>query len=177
MSVKFLALLMCAICSASAAAPGGLLQLFDGTSLHGKLEAISTDQGVAWAFPAAQGPLVLKPDNISGIRFESVQLTNRTGQPTCRFRFHNGDEILGDLVDIQGDTATIQSWFGGVLKSPKQSFSSLQFASRGFRVLYEGPNNATEWKTGPARQWLDIPRRRVLLMPIFLTDLGAILDH
>jgi hypothetical protein len=150
MSVKiFLALLLCAVSSVKAANPGGLLQLFDGTSLHGNLEAIATNQGVAWGFPASQSPLVLQPDNISGIRFENVQLTNRGAKPTCRFRFHNGDEILGDLVDIQGDTATIQSWFGGVLKSPKQSFSSLQFASRGFRVLYEGPNNAAEWKTGP----------------------------
>jgi hypothetical protein len=150
MSVKiFLALFLSAICTLSAADPNGMLQLFDGTSLHGKLEAISTNQGVAWAFPAAENPIVLKPDNISGIRFENVQVTNRTAQPTCRFRFHNGDEILGDLVDIQGDTATIQSWFGGILKSPKQSFASLQFASRGFKVLYEGPNNTNEWKTGP----------------------------
>ena len=150
MSAKgFLALFFCAISSMGSAAPGGLLQLFDGTSVHGKLEAISTDQGVAWNFPAARNPLVLRPDNISGIRFDNVQLTNRDEKPTCRFRFHNGDEILGDLIDIQGDTATIRSWIGGELKSPKQSFSSLQFASRGFRVLYEGPNNATEWKSGP----------------------------
>src|SRR4051794_25338655 len=64
----------------------GLIQLFDGTSLHGALESISTQKGVAWDFPAAQGPLVLKPDNISGIRFESALSTNRPSKPTCRFR-------------------------------------------------------------------------------------------
>src|ERR1043165_2517196 len=58
--------------STNAASAPGLLQLFDGTSLHGTLESISTKDGVAWDFPAAQGPLVLRPDNISGIRFESV---------------------------------------------------------------------------------------------------------
>src|SRR5688572_20250014 len=124
----------------SAPAPG-LLQMFDGSSLHGTLESISTQQGVAWAFPAAQGPLVLRPDNISGIRFESVVSTNRENKPTCRFRFHNGDEILGDLVGIDSENATIQSWFGGHLKAPKQAFSSLQFSAHGFKVLYEGPNS------------------------------------
>ena len=134
--------------STNAAPAPGLLQLFDGTSLHGTLESISTKDGVAWDFPAAQGPLVLRPDNISGILFESVISTNRPNKPTCRFRFHNGDEVLGDLVGIEGDNAVIQSWFGGQLKSPKRAFSSLQFSSHGFKVLYEGPNGPDEWKTG-----------------------------
>ena len=143
-----LGVLMALILPTRADSSPGLLQMFDGTSLHGTLESISTQQGVAWAFPAAQGPLVLKPDNISGIRFESAVTTNRSNKPTCRFRFHNGDEVLGDLVGIEGDTAIIQSWFGGQLRSPKQAFSSLQFSNHGFKVLYEGPNGPDEWKTG-----------------------------
>jgi hypothetical protein len=141
--------LLLALARAGLAAPApGLLQMFDGTSLHGNLESISTSAGVAWDFPAAEGSLVLKPDNISGIRFESAIATNRANKPTCRFRFHNGDEVLGDLVGIDGETATIQSWFGGQLKSPKRAFSSLQFSAHGFKVLYEGPNGPDEWKTG-----------------------------
>jgi hypothetical protein len=136
------------VTSSFAAPAPGLLQMFDGTSLHGTLESISTNQGVAWAFPTAQGPLVLRPDNISGIRFESVLTTNRENKPTCRFRFHNGDEVLGNLIGIDNENATIESWFGGQLKAPKQSFSSLQFAAHGFKVLYEGPNGPNEWKTG-----------------------------
>jgi hypothetical protein len=147
-ALKILVALLAFVCSAAADSAPGLIQLFDGTSLHGALESISTQKGVAWDFPAAQGPLVLKPDNISGIRFESALSTNRPSKPTCRFRFHNGDEVLGDLVGIDGDTATIQSWFGGQLKSPKQAFSSLQFSAHGFKVLYEGPNGPDEWKTG-----------------------------
>jgi len=131
----FVALLALFTSSANAASAPGLIQLFDGTSLHGTLESISTKDGIAWAFPAAQGPLVLRPDNISGIRFDSVVSTNRPNKPTCRFRFHNGDEVLGDLIGIEGDNAVIQSWFGGQLKSPKQAFSSLQFSAHGFKVL------------------------------------------
>jgi hypothetical protein len=145
--LAFVALILFSI-SLRADSEAGLIQLFDGTSLHGSLESISTQKGVAWDFPAAQGPLILKPDNISGIRFESAVSTNRPNKPTCRFRFHNGDEVLGDLVGIEGDTAIIQSWFGGQLKSPKQAFSSLQFSAHGFKVLYEGPNSPDEWKTG-----------------------------
>lgn len=137
----------------SGAAPG-LIQLFDGTSLHGDLTGISTQQGVTWAFPASQSPLIFKPDNISGIRFETSQANARAGKPTCRFRFHNGDELFGDLVSISGETATIASSFGGELKSGTRAFSSLQFSSRGFKVLYEGPNGPDEWKSGrTGRGW------------------------
>jgi hypothetical protein len=132
----------------------GLLQMFDGTTLHGELSAISTQDGVSWNFPAAQGPLILKPDNISGIRFENSQSSIPVGKPTCRFRFHNGDELFGDLVSIDGDTATIASSFGGQLKSVKQAFSSLQFSARGFKVVYEGPNGPDEWRSGrTGRGW------------------------
>lgn len=148
MNGKFFAALILTLLSAFAAPAPGVLQMFDGTSLHGNLQSISTQEGVAWNFPAASNPIVLKPDNLSTIRFENVEATNRSNQPTCRFRFHNGDELLGDLVAIEGDTATIRSSFGGSLKSPKQAFSSLQFSARGFRVLYEGPNGSGEWKTG-----------------------------
>jgi len=135
-----------------AANPPGVIQLFDGTALHGNLESISTNAGVAWGFPAADKPIVLRPDNISQIRFDNASLTNRATQPSCRFRFHNGDEILGDLVGIDGDIATIQSWFGGQLKSSKESFASLQFSAHGFKVLYEGPNGPGEWRTGRGGQ-------------------------
>ncbi len=140
--------------------PTGLLQLFDGTSLHGNLESISTDNGIAWAFPATDKPIVFKPDNISQIRFENTLIGNGVGKPTCRFRFHNGDEILGDLVGIEGAVATIQSWFGGQLKAPTESFSALQFSARGFKVLYEGPNGPGEWKavrSGTAWTYKDCP--------------------
>ncbi len=152
LALRFLlAVALALAASASGAAPSGaLLQMFDGSALHGQLDSISRERGVAWAFPAAPEPLVLKPDNISGIRFENVLSTNRAAKPTCRFRFHNGDEILGDLVAIDGDIATIQSWFGGQLKSPKETFSSLQFSARGFKVLYEGPNGPNEWKSSRA---------------------------
>src|SRR4051812_5957209 len=147
-ALKIFVALLAFFSTANAAPAPGLLQLFDGTSLHGNLEGISTKNGVAWAFPAAQGPLVLRPDNISGIGFEAAAPTNRPNNPTCLFGFHNGEELLGDLAGIDGDNAVIQSWFGGQLKSPKQAFSSLQFSSHGFKVLYEGPNGPDEWKTG-----------------------------
>lgn len=151
MSVRkfwILTLLACAF-SLKAAPSVGLLQMFDGTSLHGNLEDISPNVGVAWGIAASTKAMVLKPDNISGIRFDGAQATNRVAQPTCRFRFHNGDEVLGNLIGIDGESATIESWFGGKLTSPKKAFASLQFSTRGFKVLYEGPNGPDEWKSGP----------------------------
>ena len=57
-ALTFLIALLAFVSKPSAADAPGLLQMFDGTSLHGTLEGISTNQGVSWEFPAAQGPLV-----------------------------------------------------------------------------------------------------------------------
>jgi hypothetical protein len=126
----------------------GLLQMFDGSALHGYLAEISPGRGIAWAIPASKEPIVLRPDNISGIRFEDIAPPASTNRPTCRFRFQNGDEILGDLISIDGEHATIRSWVGGELTAPTYVFAAMQFSARGFKVLYEGPNGEDGWKTG-----------------------------
>lgn len=133
----------------------GLLQMFDGSALHGNLASINPSSGVAWKIPAANQPIVLRPDNISGIRFEDIPTPVTTNRPTCRFRFQNGDEILGDLVAIDGENATIRSWVGGELKAPTHAFAAMQFSTRGFKVVYEGPNGEDGWKTGrgPKPSW------------------------
>lgn len=133
---------------ANAQQPHGLLQMFDGSALHGHLTGISPAAGLSWTIPASKQPIVLKPDNISGIRFEDVAAPAATNRPTCRFRFQNGDEILGDLVAIDGENVTIRSWVGGELKAPTHAFSGMQFSARGYKVLYEGPNGEDGWKTG-----------------------------
>lgn len=128
--------------------PGGILQLFDGTSLHGQLRAISRENGVTWAHPAAQDPMVFRPDNIASVRFEESKPAAPDFQPTCRFRFSNGDEIIGHLSSIVGRTAELETWFGGRLKTPQEALKGIIFSAKGFKLLYEGPTGPEGWKIG-----------------------------
>ncbi len=129
-------------------AEGDLLQFLDGSSLHGRLEAVDPARGVVWRHPAARGPIEFRPANLAWIRFEhALPVTNRV-VPDCRFRFHNGDEIPGRLVSLDGEKVEFQTWFGGRLQAARSTVDRLLFSSRGFDVLYEGPNGMEDWKQG-----------------------------
>jgi hypothetical protein len=119
--------------------------------LHGALESISTPEGRRLGLsPPRKSPLVLKPDNISGIRFESA-LSRRIAPSISRRAGFVSITATRCSAIWSASTATRRRSKAGLaeqLKSPKRAFSSLQFSAHGFKVLYEGPNGPDEWKTG-----------------------------
>jgi hypothetical protein len=140
-------------------APGGDLLLFlDGSSLHGRLQAIQPSRGVTWKHPDARQLIELRHTNLAWIRFEhSLPITNRI-LPDCRFRFRNGDEIPGRLTGMDAGHVEFQTWFGNRIRAPRGSLHSLTFSARGYDVLYEGPNGMEDWKQSrgqPAWQFRD----------------------
>src|SRR6188768_3751281 len=72
-----------------------LLQFLDGSSLHGKLRAVDVERGIQWQHPGAKQLIEFTPTNIASIGFENTHPVTAASQPTCRFRFNNGDEVLG----------------------------------------------------------------------------------
>ncbi len=134
--------------------PEGLLQFLDGSLLHGHLDGIETEKGVTWHFRAAKQPLVFLPTNLSSIRFEQSESAGSTFQPSCRFHFQNGDEIIGNLVSLEKDKATIESWFGGKLSAPRSSIEAILFSAKGYKLIYEGPSGTEGWRMGRnPRSW------------------------
>jgi hypothetical protein len=129
----------------SVAAPH-LLQFLDGGSLHGRLEAMDTEQGVQWQHPAAKRVIKFKPANIAWIKFENAQrVASQTGA-ICWFQFNNGDEVFGHLKSLDTEKLKLETWFGGNLEAPRQALQSITFFSKGFAILYEGPTGVDGWK-------------------------------
>lgn len=132
----------------------GLLQLLDGSSLHGSLDSITAQTGLKWQYPAAQSPLQLRLTNIAAVRFEQAEAGHQPFESSSRFYFKNGDEILGNLNGIQDGQAAIDTWFGQGVQAPIASLSSISFSAKGYRLVYEGPNGLDDWKTGRnPRSW------------------------
>jgi hypothetical protein len=127
---------------------GDLLQFLDGSSLHGRLHSISPAEGVGWQHPEAKDIIEFKPANIACIRFENPRSVMAQEKPGCRFRFNNGDEVFGNLTAIDENHLQMQTWFGGLLKTPRLAVQSVTFLSKGFSVLYEGPTSASGWVQG-----------------------------
>lgn len=132
----------------------GLLQLADGSSLHGGLESIGRESGLKWEHPAAAEPLQFRLANIEGIRFEHANAPEEAFEPSSRFYFKNGDEIIGKLQSIENGSATIESWFGESLRAPVGMLESITFSAKGYKLLYEGPDGPEGWKIGRnQRSW------------------------
>ena len=129
-----------------------LLQFLDGSSLHGKLRSMMNGNGVRWEHPDARQPIDFKLSNLAWIRFENPKPVAPEIKPTCRFRFNNGDEILGQLLSLDPERMEFEPWFGGRLKAPRQTVQSLTFLSKGLSIVYEGPAGLEGWNRGESQR-------------------------
>ncbi|MGZ8940297.1 MAG: hypothetical protein ACXW32_13910, partial [Limisphaerales bacterium] len=132
----------------------GILQLSDGSSLHGTLGSISGTNHLFWSHPAAREPLQFSLSNMASMRFEQAQARKHAFNPTARFQFKNGDELVGNVRAIQDNTLRFQSWFGDDVQARLPALDAILFSSRGYNLLYEGPTGTNGWRIGRnPRSW------------------------
>jgi hypothetical protein len=131
-----------------------ILQIIDGSLLHGSVQAISKTNGLHWAYPAAKEPMQLLFTNLASIRFERAQAPSHSFKPACRFEFRNGDELMGNTLDIKDQKLRFQSWFGESVEADLKSLDTITFSARGYNLLYEGPTDTNGWRIGRnPRSW------------------------
>ncbi|MHC1766030.1 MAG: hypothetical protein AB9869_17305 [Verrucomicrobiia bacterium] len=133
---------------------GDLLQFADGSALHGQLQSMTTASGVGWKHPDVKSLIEFRPTNIAWIRFAKPTPVSAASEASCRFRFHNGDEVFGRLSSMRDDRLELDSWFNGALETSREMLQSVTFLSKGFTILYEGPSGPEGWIHGKtARAW------------------------
>ena len=131
-----------------AAGKDDLVRFLDGSMLHGELQQVSLGDGVRWSRADLAKPVDFQPDNLAWIRFEGARPVKRPTEPTVHIRFHNGDEVLGNLIALDEQRVQFSTWFNEQLSAPRDVLQSLAFLSPGFRILFEGPTTLTGWKLG-----------------------------
>lgn len=134
--------------AAPRAPSSGLLQFLDGSSLHGQLQFMNPEQGVAWQHPDVTNLLEFKPTYLSWIKFEQAKPVASASAPASRFRFQNGDEIFGRLVSLDAENFELESWLGGTLRGERRTLQSILVLAKGFLTLYEGPTGLEGWNVG-----------------------------
>jgi hypothetical protein len=128
-----------------------VLQLLDGSTLHGSLTGLEPGKAVNWKHPAALAPFQLKPDNLRQIRFGNAEKPPPAQNSTCRLMFDNGDEVFGNLVSMDDQNVELDTWFAGRLKAPRESVQSIRFLWKGFSTVFEGPTSPDGWKVSPGK--------------------------
>ena len=101
----------------------GTLELVDRGQLHGTLRILATNR-VEWIHPAAQTPIVLRPESVSRIRFTGKAPTSNLDGGSIQFR--NGDEVRGRPLTVDGREVELESALGR-LKAPRTSLRSILF--------------------------------------------------
>jgi hypothetical protein len=139
--------------SASTNAPvetsGALLEFLDGSTLHGQLNSADSEKGLQWTYPDAKQPIHFKPENLAWIRFQKAnEFVALASEPTCQFRFANGDEFYGTLLSLDDKEVELQAWFGAKFKTPRETVRSIRFLPRGRGMIYEGPTGLEGWQVG-----------------------------
>ncbi len=131
---------------------GEVLELLDGSTLHGRLRSIDAKTGVSWESPQAKRPFEITPDNIAAIRFLHPDKSPvRRSDPIAQFRLANGDEFFGNLISLSETEAEVQTTFGGKFKTPRSTLSSIRFFSKGAAPIFEGPTGLDGWTLGKAQ--------------------------
>lgn len=132
----------------------GLLQMLDGSNLHGGLREINSTNGLTWDHPAAEEPLRLTLTNVSTVRFESAKPPLHGFKASSRFHFKNGDELLGNILEIKDQKFRVQTWFGENLNANVNTLDAITFSAKGYNLLYEGPTGNDGWRIGRnAKSW------------------------
>jgi hypothetical protein len=146
--ILFAALLFPATPALDLPGRSGILQLMDGSSLHGLLSNIDETNGVKWSYPGAKAPLQFSLTNLLSVRFEKAEPAAHAFTAACRFHFRNGDELIGNIREIKDDKLHFQSWFGENVEASVDSLSAIMFSSKGYNLLYEGPTSLDGWRNG-----------------------------
>jgi len=129
-------------------APDHIMELLDGSYLHGEIENLSAENGLDWQHPLAAKPVRFGLTNLSRLRLNATTRLAHDVQPECRFEFSNGDLVYGNLIRLGQKEVKLQTWFGGEMTTSRAALKRIAFLKSGYKVLYEGPNGIDDWMLG-----------------------------
>jgi hypothetical protein len=128
-------------------APLDKLYLRNGDRLRGQLKNINTDNGLTWKHPSALKPIEFELSAVNYARIDTRPAPQKRDHNT-RIRLTNGDDIPGDLVSVDKEHVTIDTWYTGQLKIYRALVQEIIPGAVNKGILYEGPNNLDEWTLG-----------------------------
>jgi len=122
--------------------------LNNGDTLYGTLELIDPTIGVRWRHPSAAEVIEFISDQISEVRFGYRPQPQKESTNSCTVRLSNQDEIEGNLLSIDAERVTLETWYAGKLEIPRKFVQSVSPKPVERPPVFEGPAGLEGWTMG-----------------------------
>jgi len=130
---------------AQAAPRTGSLQFRNGDRFRGEFTGFDAKKGFGWIHEDIRGQLWIEAAAVSRLQLNADAAAGKAH--AARVKFANGDELSMDLAGLDEKQLTMDTWFAGQLKAPRESLQWLVPGGTGL-VVYEGPKSLKGWGAG-----------------------------
>ena len=127
---------------------GDLLRLENGDQLAGRLVSASPDGGIAWRHGSSVPLSRFQYGSVVTIDLEPTERRLQPSWSRSLIRLSNGDQLTGRLEALSETDATFETWYGGVLRLPRDRWQWIVFEDVPEEPLYSGPEGLEGWTVG-----------------------------
>lgn len=127
------------------------LEFLNGDRLLGTFLALDPRGGARWQHPAIRQVLTVRRESIARIVLDRPGATNSRPNQTCGVRLTNDDQLVGELVALDEEHLSLNTWFAGAIKIPRNRVASLLPGKAQTSAIYEGPDSAEGWRVSGSR--------------------------
>ncbi|MCX8158022.1 MAG: hypothetical protein N3J91_16540 [Verrucomicrobiae bacterium] len=120
-----------------------ILEFLSGDILRGRLVGMDAN-GLRWQHSPEGTTLTIKPRGVYKVRLARTRPVPPHGTDSV-VRLVNGDEIRGELQEMDDQTLVLRTWYAGNLRLQRQGLASLLTGLSRYKVIYEGPDSMSGW--------------------------------
>ena len=136
-------LLLFTVCGGHTAHRLGTLTLKNGDRFGGQFLGYVKGKGLGWQHESVEGQLRVNTAEVVRLQLNTVNVTN-TASGSARVRFNNGDELSVNLVSLNPQELSAETWFAGKLTVSRKYLSWLVPGGEG-ALIYNGPEGLRGW--------------------------------
>lgn len=108
--------------------------------------------------PHAVAPLGIPHDKLEQLTFADGgsgldQSANSLPKNSQQLTLKNGDRFPGQVIALNEEAVTFQTWFAGDLIIPRQEIEAIYFGVLPQRTVYQGPADLESWDLENNRSW------------------------
>ncbi|MSU40787.1 MAG: hypothetical protein EXS22_01670 [Pedosphaera sp.] len=125
-----------------------IIELLNGDSLSGGFIGYDAEKGARWKHEAVNAEIAFTAAAIGRIRLNTPPSAEAPARQNCRVRLRNGDEVQGEMMMLNNDTLSLETWYGGMLNVPRAEIESIAPGAATQEALYDGPTDLKGWTGG-----------------------------
>jgi len=130
------------------------LNLFDGSSLMGRLESIDSSGNLKWLHSSSPKAIQFDYTGIKSIVFNRFEENNQTsGKSNLKLHFRNGDFLHGTLLKKDEVNLYIGTNFQDSITLPLTSLETIEFLPQSYEILYDSSAGLENWKSSNSKSW------------------------